>query len=503
MGTYVEYYHGLEPYETKQKKLVSTGVKKLLNFGGMMPLEEIQLYKKKLLVLDPIDINEEKDLRVYYNYFEDTFWENVYFEQNDLSFSSNKVGWYEFSKVVIAIHVLYNLCDKNDGIVMINNNPVNPYLYIAWINYVLGTNFSMKKCCRLFNNVEAYAFSNVDYSDELTLDEIFDMVPGYTIMKNVEILEILDLVNIIAGTESLDVRESDKKDYIFDVYSCKIEIKKYLSDNDDESLARFWNLITLDREDRERISNEKEDKLRGVAAWSLALPAKVLVYLIAEQLGQNFWVLWQKIYKNAYHDEELNPYVRSENCIQKQEQMAPVEQISTCDFLRQKDFSENDVPDKLKNKPSYIISDADRLFWWDGSDEVIISDETDQWIKSLAKQYKEIIEKGAITFMQGDDFLEGFVKLLSDINEQYCRIFPFQSMFYEFLKNGHKIEYQAAIELLKNLAKENEEDGSLIKYARDWDITSRKITHNMGRLKLKRYLAILANKELRIKYFGF
>ena len=81
MGTYVNYYRGLEPYETEQKELVSTGVKKLLNFGGMMPLEEIQLYEKKLLVLDPIDINEEKDLRMCYNYFEDTFWENVYFEQ--------------------------------------------------------------------------------------------------------------------------------------------------------------------------------------------------------------------------------------------------------------------------------------------------------------------------------------------------------------------------------------------------------------------------------------
>ena len=36
-----------------------------------------------------------------------------------------------------------------------------------------------------------------------------------------------------------------------------------------------------------------------------------------------------------------------------------------------------------------------------------------------------------------------------------------------------------------------------------WDLTSRNVTHNAGRLRLKRYLAVMANKKLREKYFGF
>ena len=54
------------------------------------------------------------------------------------------------------------------------------------------------------------------------------------------------------------------------------------------------------------------------------------------------------------------------------------------------------------------------------------------------------------------------------------------------------------------IAEENREEGKIIEKARSsWDITSRNVTHNIGRLRLKRYLAVMANKKLREKYFGF
>lgn len=35
------------------------------------------------------------------------------------------------------------------------------------------------------------------------------------------------------------------------------------------------------------------------------------------------------------------------------------------------------------------------------------------------------------------------------------------------------------------------------------NITSRDATHNVGRLRLKRYLSVMANQRLREKYFDF
>ena len=100
--------------------------------------------------------------------------------------------------------------------------------------------------------------------------------------------------------------------------------------------------------------------------------------------------------------------------------------------------------------------------------------------------------------------MKGFLSLFADIDQFYQRIFPFQSMFYDFLQNSGKREYRAALELLKEIADENKEEGKIIEKAKySWDLTSRNVTHNAGRLRLKRYLAVMANKKLREKYFGF
>ena len=103
-----------------------------------------------------------------------------------------------------------------------------------------------------------------------------------------------------------------------------------------------------------------------------------------------------------------------------------------------------------------------------------------------------------------NEFLRKFLSLLVEIDQYYKRIYPFQSMFYEFLQNGSRIEYRAAVELLKRISDENKEEGKIIEKARgNWDLVSRNVTHNTGRLKVKRYLSVMANLALRQKYFGF
>ena len=77
-------------------------------------------------------------------------------------------------------------------------------------------------------------------------------------------------------------------------------------------------------------------------------------------------------------------------------------------------------------------------------------------------------------------------------------------MFYEFIQNGTKKEYLAAVQLFETLIEDNKEQGKIINYCHgSWDMYSRKITHNIGRLRLKRFLSVMANKKLREMYFGF
>ena len=141
-------------------------------------------------------------------------------------------------------------------------------------------------------------------------------------------------------------------------------------------------------------------------------------------------------------------------------------------------------------------------YWWDGSDEVVISEKTDRWLRELAEEHQSLKQEyqGAET----GAFFEKFLKLLIDTEQYYKRIYPFQTMFYEFLDHGSQPEYAAAVELFKRLGERNKEAGKIIEKARgDWDLTSRNVTHNAGRMQLKRCLSVMANKKLRMKYFGF
>ncbi len=103
-----------------------------------------------------------------------------------------------------------------------------------------------------------------------------------------------------------------------------------------------------------------------------------------------------------------------------------------------------------------------------------------------------------------DEVFKNFLMILVEIEHYYKRIYPFRNMFYKFVHNGNKIAYRAAVRLLKEIADENGEEGKIIEKAKcSWNITSRNVTHNVGRLKLKRYLGVLANQRLREKYFDF
>ena len=77
-------------------------------------------------------------------------------------------------------------------------------------------------------------------------------------------------------------------------------------------------------------------------------------------------------------------------------------------------------------------------------------------------------------------------------------------MFYDFIQNSGRKEYRAALSLLEMLYEENKEEGKVIKYARgDWEFVSRNVTQNIARLRLKRYLSVMANVKMREKYFNF
>lgn len=59
--------------------------------------------------------------------------------------------------------------------------------------------------------------------------------------------------------------------------------------------------------------------------------------------------------------------------------------MKTSDFLKIDQSYKLDNPEELKDRPDYYISDDDLIYWWDGSDDVVLSEHMIEIIKNGQK----------------------------------------------------------------------------------------------------------------------
>ena len=494
MGSY-GYYTGNGNIPENKREEFSKHIIKILNYGGMMQFEKVNLFGYEISLLKPLRLEGEKEICFHYNYFEEDSWETAGYDPKDAIFYTEKIGSYEFCDVVTAAYLLYELYDDGIGLAC-SDSQIAGASYVGWINQVLGTTFSMKKRFRIWEQIEHII---------LTKDECrnLNFVPR-GMMYLAGGTELADFFYIKEGTASLTKDVVETGTYPFDVYFCKEAIRRFLYGGDPGArLELVYNLLKRNRDARMAIGDTELAKL---SEYSLFLPARVFVYLAAELTGGTFRDEWEKVRNEVYHDEVMKQYesdtLKQWRAEKRSEWIAP---IRTADALRQDSyFLFYNTPEELKQTPNYYLSDDDRLYWWDGSDEVILSEKADAWLRKLAQKHEEIMQTLSENEPSYDVYLERFIKLLSDANNYYKRIFPFREMFYEFLRNITRKEYIAAIELFQILVHENKEEGKIINHTQgSWSSKSRNVTHNIARLRLKRYLSVMANLGLRKKYFSF
>lgn len=507
MGTYGTYAGTMDIPEEK-KELFATQMATLLNQGGMMEFETVSMYGKKLGLLKPIEILPGGEVSFHFNYFEDEGWETAGFDADKCILWSEKIGSGEFDDVIMAGYTLYEAYMDDVGYACRNGDIINRTDYMGWINHVLGTDFSMKHRFRLWEFAERTAFVKMEDDDgeERLFEEsdLKDFIPQELVYAAGGV-ELTDLLYIINGTDDLTVFVTELGTYPDDVRNCKEAVEAYLK-NSGHDMKKLGEFLKKDRVAR---TQEKDPLLTDIAELSLMMPARVFVYLAAEKTEDlSFWREWKQLKDVVYRDEQMKPYAPDELLQwRKEKQELPISPVRTSEFLRRDGFLLFwDTPEELKGKPKYHLSDDDRLYWWDGSDGVIISEETDAWLKELAGRHTQLKESGDFAKIR-KNFMKYFFSLLADIDDYYKRIYPFQNMFYEFLQNSDRAEYLAAILLLKELAdSENyRREGALIKYVRasGWDISNQNVVHNFARIHLKRYLSVMANTKLREKYFRF
>lgn len=504
------YYSGPKRYREKDMELLQKGMLKLLSYGGMMQFNTVSVYGKEILLIHPPVPNKENQLIFRYNYFEDDYWEDVRCDMTTMRFRSKDVGYNEFNDVVTAAHTLCELYDQGYGFTEINDNPTKSERYAGWINHLLGTHFSMSKRLDLWEEFEHAVERDQIYKDyplENTLNHVLDAVP-LSLRSCMLIEELADIYYAVNGTKDLEEHNPPAGSYSAMVKKCRQSMERYLETGSSPDNLRtvLYSLLKKPREKREQTAKENVT-LTEIASLSLELPARVFVYLFVELSGRDFWAEWTAIRETVYHDEEMKQYM-PDNILQRRNELLkrPVPDVSTSEFLNQTyEFCfTGSVPKELENEPRYYLSDDDRAYWWDDSDEVVLSGNMEGWLKSLAEQHKTIRASLSVENLAGNDFLTEMMDTLADADNTYERIFAFSNMFYEFLQNAANPDYVAAMRLFRKLLYSNREQGILIKQIKDdWYYANRKLKFNHARLMIKRYLAVMANPKLRKKFFGF
>lgn len=307
-------------------------------------------------------------------------------------------------------------------------------------------------------------------------------------------------------TASLDCKDlqiySNKVGNAYEVWKCQRAIQEiFIKDLENEE-EKILSLLQMPRNRRKSVMDPIMKKL---AKFTLFLPARIVLFLYTEFTGDNFWEIWSAIKSGAYHDEKMKKYASKElELYRKIFIEGPIAPVTTSDFLSQDGyFTFWETPSELVGEENYYISDWDRLYWWGKIEDVEITEEIDIWLNMLVKEY-EMILKGKEQETE-NAFVDHIFNTMEYLNSFYGRIYLFKEFYNALLNNSHEVRYQAILDLLDKFGEKNKEIGRVYqKYGnKEWCILSKNLKCNRGRMEIKRIIGVMANKELRKKYFGF
>lgn len=503
MGTFCDYSGNISIPE-ELKKEFNENMIKLLNRGGMVQFEHVQMYGQKIDLITPVEVDETGKAHFFYNYNEDDSWESAIFFTDENRLGSGKIGSGEFNRVMCAANLLYELYSEDYGLMEMDGDILNPVPYIAWINHVLKKDFTAEYRFNLWKLYEFYYLNQIEhnmYDEDADTKIIYDIIPKQ-LSEGMGGRDLVDIYYIVNGTEDLKADDIEAGSYPGDVLAAKCELVKLFSEYGVKEKDNLYNLLELPYEKRNEFGN---NSLTQIAEMTLKLPARVFVYLSAEILKFDFWKEWYNIHDQVYMDEIAKEYV-SNDIIEKRNNIrkTKIGTLKTAEFLKMDGyFTFNDDPEELKDKPNYYISDDDLIYWWDGSDDVVLSNHMIDTIKKWSEELKDIEAELNEDSIADYDMLKSLIDLLSQANSSYKRIFAFRDMFYEFIENNKNIHYIAAVKLFEKILDDNWEAGKIIERVGRWEFASKNVTFNEGRITVKRYLSLLANKKLRKKYLEF
>ena len=514
-------------------------IEKLFQAGGMMELKLVQLCDKQTRVLKKASMHNA-GMNFYYNYFEDDCWENAGFNAENGRVWSNKIGWSEFHRVVVAAYVLESLYLDGTAVPWVNGEFVMSFVYTGWINYLFHESYPQKRHdpWQVFEALHDQRASDLGRYDWRDLVQDTDGLIGYYEVRAVlEGTAVLDkeFRQLAEGIHAKDGEGENGSRTNF--YDCARQLKeavrsyqKNSTQSREEQLSMIVEMLRSyyaqesvtadaarkygdvcdgkvsekgkeeydgtcsDKSEEEHDDNCDNKYLRAIFRFAVLTDAPAyIIKVLSETYRINFWKLWKQIKEVA--GRKL--YRKAQEALRK------VPPISTERF--------------------FDITADDLILFWGDDENIRFSKELEKWFADLREQY-EIIMKQEDTV---GNPLQWILNLMEYADGNYYCVYTFADFFEETVEHLNDRRFLALWKIYDDMLHdpEMERAGSVIfvpdgpeeeqigLYDSDarprrrlngsWSIMDSKDKNNKARATFRRYMALLENRRLRKEVFGF
>lgn len=140
-------------------------------------------------------------------------------------------------------------------------------------------------------------------------------------------------------------------------------------------------------------------------------------------------------------------------------------------------------------------SDDDRIYWW-SEGAFNLSTECQDWLAAIREKHQQLMGDESD---HDQDMVKKLIVLLERINEVYRNMYMFKDGFYDILAQAYSAEARAAVKLLEAICAQGEPKIKELLANNRWQ----SIRCREPRREMKRFLALLGNRELRKKTLAF
>ncbi len=463
MGTFAGLFQkaGSKIPEEKQAEFQER-VEKLFQAGGMMELKKVELYDKEVCLIKKASIHEH-GMDFFYNYFEDEIWENAGLSLENCHVWSGKIGWRQFRRVVVAAYVLETIYLDGPAIATVDGEPVTSGSVIGWLNHLFGEQypFQVRDPWKLFEAIHEQGESGMENWD---WEEIMCGVYGVIGYCEIEAVQngtdaVLQKIEEWSGGEE-EKRDKDKTNFFDCVRRLKKAVRSFREkggEDGEEQLALILERLRVYYACKERPFrvNEEDENLKAVLFWAALSDAPAyVVKVLAEAYGKDFWELWDKV-------RDVAEKRRIWELLEDRQEAAS---IPTAEYLR--------------------VAQDDMIPFWKDDGHIRFSVELEQWFADLRGRYDHMMEAEPSV----GEPLKWILEIMAYADKNYYLLFTFADFFEETLEHLTDRRYLALWSIYDAMIHdpEMEEAGR----------AASKVT-------LRRYMALVANRELREAVFGF